>query len=43
MNSKVKYDYDKIGDSLFIYSIDDHDYEVSIDLSSNIFLDFDKT
>lgn len=43
MKSRIKYDYDKTGDSLFIYTVDDHNYEVSLDLSNNIILDFDET
>ena len=30
MNNKVVYDYDRQGDSLFIYCVDDYEYEVSI-------------
>ncbi len=43
MYSKVKYDYDGKADSLFIYSVEDYNYDVSLDLSDNIVLDFDKT
>ena len=28
MNNKVVYDYDRQGDSLFIYCVDDYEYDV---------------
>lgn len=42
MNNKIVYDYDHQGDSLFIYCVDDYDYEVSLELDNDVILDIDK-
>ena len=42
MNNKVVYDYDRQGDSLFIYCVDDYEYEVSLELDNDVILDIDK-
>ncbi len=42
MNNKVVYDYDRQGDSLFIYCIEDYEYEVSLELDNDVILDIDK-
>ena len=42
MNNKVVYDYDYQGDSLFIYCVDDYEYEVSLELDNDVILDIDK-
>ena len=42
MNNKVVYDYDHQGDSLFIYCVDDYEYEVSLELDNDVILDIDK-
>ena len=42
MNNKVVYDYDCQGDSLFIYCVDDYEYEVSLELDNDVILDIDK-
>ena len=39
--NKVMFDYDYKGDSLFIYSIEPYDYEVSLELNNDVILDFD--
>ena len=41
MNNKVVYDYDHQGDSLFIYCVDDYEYEVSLELDNDVILDLD--
>ena len=41
MNNKFEYDYDIEGDSLFIYSTDKYEYEVSLELDNNVILDID--
>ena len=38
MNNKVVYDYDRQGDSLFIYCVDDYEYEVSLELDNDVIL-----
>ena len=40
-NNQVVYDYDYIGDSLFIYCIDSYEYDVSLELDNDVILDFD--
>ena len=40
-NNQVVYDYDYIGDSLFIYCIDSYEYDVSLELDNDGILDFD--
>lgn len=42
MNNKVVYDYDRQGDSLFIYCVEDYEYEVSLELDNDVILDIDK-
>ena len=42
MNNKVVYDYDRQGDSLFIYCVDDYEYEISLELDNDVILDIDK-
>lgn len=42
MNNQVVYHYDHQGDSLFIYCIDDYEYEVSLELDNDVILDIDK-
>ena len=42
MNNKVVYDYDHQGDSLFIYCVDDYEYEISLELDNDVILDIDK-
>ena len=41
MNNKVTYDYDYQGDSLFIYCVEDYEYEVSLELDNDVILDID--
>ena len=41
IKNKVTYDYDIQGDSLFIYSVDDYEYEVSLELDNDVILDLD--
>lgn len=41
MNNQVVYDYDYVGDSLFIYCIDSYEYDVSLELDNDVILDFD--
>ena len=41
MNNDVVYDYDCRGDSLFIYCIEDYEYEVSLELGNDVILDID--
>ena len=43
MNNQVvyDYDYDYVGDSLFIYCIDSYEYDVSLELDNDVILDFD--
>ena len=41
MNNKVTYDYDRKGDSLFIYCVDNYEYEVSLELDNDVILDID--
>ena len=40
MNNQVVYDYDYVGDSLFIYCIDSYEYDVSLELDNDVILDF---
>ena len=42
MKNKVEYDYDSQEDSLFIYRVEDYEYEVSLELDNNVILDIDK-
>jgi uncharacterized protein YuzE len=42
MVTKLAYDYDRQGDSLFIYCVDDYKYEVSLELDNDVILDIDK-
>ncbi|MDO5860148.1 DUF2283 domain-containing protein [Methanobrevibacter sp.] len=42
MNSKVVYDYDRKGDSLFIYCVENYEYEVSLELDNYVTMDIDK-
>ena len=42
IKSKVKYDYDKENDSLFIYSVDEYEYDFSLNSSWDILVDIDK-
>ena len=42
MNNKIVYDYDCYGDSLFIYCVEDYEYEVSLELDNDVILDIDK-
>ena len=39
--NKLNYDYDMENDSLFIYSIDPYNYEVSLELDNDVILDID--
>ncbi|EKQ54923.1 MAG: hypothetical protein B655_0484 [Methanobacterium sp. Maddingley MBC34] len=39
---KMKQDYDASNDSLFIYAAENHNYKESLEVSSNIILDFDE-
>ena len=39
--NKVEYDYDYKNDSLFIYSVESYEYEVSLELDNNVILDLD--
>lgn len=41
MNNQVVYDYDFKEDSLFIYSVDDYEYNVSLELDNDVILDID--
>ncbi|MCQ2961803.1 MAG: DUF2283 domain-containing protein [archaeon] len=41
MSREVVYDYDSKGDSLFIYYVEDYEYEVSFELDNDIILDID--
>ena len=41
MNNKTTYDYDYQGDSLFIYCVEDYEYEVSLELDNDVILDID--
>ena len=41
MSREVVYDYDSKGDSLFIYCVEDYEYEVSFELDNDIILDID--
>ena len=41
MNNQVVYDYDYVGDSLFIYCIDSYEYDVYLELDNDVILDFD--
>ena len=41
MNNKIVYDYDRQGDSLFIYCVDDYEYDVSLELDNDVILDID--
>lgn len=36
MNNKIVYDYDRQGDSLFIYCVDDYEYKVSLELENDV-------
>lgn len=40
-NNQVEYDYDYKGDSLFVYSVDSYEYDVSIELDNDVILDLD--
>ena len=42
MVTKLAYDYDRQGDSLFIYSVEEYEYEVSLELDNDVILDIDK-
>ena len=42
MNNKIVYDYNSQGDSLFIYCVEDYEYEVSLELDNGVILDIDK-
>ena len=42
MVTKLAYDYDRQGDSLFIYSVEKYEYEVSLELDNDVILDIDK-
>ena len=39
--NKIKYDYDEENDSLFIYSVDEYEYDFSLNASWDILIDFD--
>lgn len=39
---KMKQDYDASNDSLFIYAAENHNYKESLEVTSNIILDFDE-
>ena len=39
--NKLNYDYDMENDSLFIYNIDQYNYEVSLELDNDVILDID--
>ena len=41
MNNQVVYDYDFKEDSLFIYSVEDYEYDVSLELDNDVILDID--
>ena len=40
--NKIKYDYDEENDSLFIYSVNNYEYDFSLNASWDILIDFDK-
>lgn len=42
MVTKLAYDYDRQGDSLFIYCVEEYEYEVSLELDNDTILDIDK-
>lgn len=42
METKVTYDYDIQGDSLFIYCVEKYEYDVSLELDNDVILDIDK-
>ena len=41
MDNEVVYDYDRKGDSLFIYCVAPYEYEVSLELDNDVILDLD--
>ncbi len=41
MHKNILYDYDYKEDSLFIYCVDDYQYEVFIELDNDVILDLD--
>ena len=42
MAANLTFDYDGQGDSLFIYSVEKYEYEVSLELDNDVILDIDK-
>ena len=42
MAANLTFDYDRQGDSLFIYSVEEYEYEVSLELDNDVILDIDK-
>ena len=43
MAANLTFDYDRQGDSLFIYSVEEYEYEVSLELDNDVILDISFT